>query len=95
MDFKEQLEKIKELGFNPLDIMIANELEQMLEVEELETTEDEFELACDLIKEAYLNSEEAPIIYNYIIALFDLLEEGNELEELWYYDIINKLIFSR
>lgn len=94
MNFREQLNKINELGINPLDVMIANQLEEVLEVEETEMNEEEFELACELIKGAYLNSEETPIIYNCIMALLDLLEEGNKLEELWCFEIINKIRFS-
>jgi hypothetical protein len=54
MTFREQLNKANELKINICDLIIANELDCILD---FEYTESQFEKLCSLAREVYLKSE--------------------------------------
>lgn len=54
MTYREQLNKVRDLGLNICDLEIANELDAVLD---FEYTEDEFEGLCAFSVEIYLKAE--------------------------------------
>ena len=54
MTYREQLNKVRDLGLNICDLEIANELDAVLD---FEYTEDEFESLCAFSIEVYLKAE--------------------------------------
>ena len=56
MTYREQLNKVNELGINICDLTIANELDCVLEAGTY--TEKDFERLCDFAKNVYLKSSE-------------------------------------
>lgn len=54
MTYREQLNKIRDLGLNICDLEIANELDAVLD---FEYTEEEFESLCAFSVEIYLKAE--------------------------------------
>lgn len=54
MTYREQLNKVRDLGLNICDLEIANELDAVLD---FEYTEDEFESLCAFSVEIYLKAE--------------------------------------
>ena len=92
MNYKQTLEKAKELGINVLKLEIASEMKGVFD--ELLCDED-FELCCNFVKQAYLKSEKVTI-YNLCIALETFFNANigktikTTLEEMSYYDLIDE-----
>ena len=79
MTYREQLNKIRDLGISICDLEIANELDAVLD---FEYTEEEFESLCAFGVEIYLKAEKMTtdaIAY----CINDLVEEeGKTVEEI-------------
>lgn len=95
MNYREQLQKAKEIGIDPISLEVASEVEYWFSG--IELSENEFELICELIKDSYLKSPYAHI-YNLahalyiIICEYDLNEES--VEDIVKNTSINELIAS-
>ena len=90
MTYREQLNKVRDLGISICDLEIANELDAVLD---FEYTEEEFESLCAFSVEIYLKAEKMTtdaIAY----CINDLVEEeGKTVEEILKmnkWDFINK-----
>ena len=90
MTYREQLNKVRDLGISICDLEIANELDAVLD---FEYTEEEFESLCDFSVEIYLKSEKMTtdaIAY----CINDLVEEKGktvkEILEMDKWDFIDK-----
>ncbi len=90
MTYREQLNKVRDLGISICDLEIANELDTVLD---FEYTEEEFESLCAFGVEIYLKAEKMTtdaIAY----CINDLVnEEGKTVEEILKmnkWDFINK-----
>lgn len=79
MTYREQLNKVRNLGISICDLKIANELDAVLD---FEYTEEEFESLCAFSVEAYLDAEAMTTnaIAKCINDLVD--EEGKTVEEI-------------
>jgi hypothetical protein len=55
MKYKEQLEKVRQMGISIIDLEVANECECVFD---FDYTEEEFEKLCGLAVELYLKSSE-------------------------------------
>ena len=79
MTYREQLNKVRDLGISICDLEIANELDAVLD---FEYTEEEFESLCVFSVEAYLDAEAMTTnaIARCINDLVD--EEGKTVEEI-------------
>lgn len=79
MTYREQLDKVRDLGISICDLEIANELDAVLD---FEYTEEEFESLCVFSVEAYLDAEAMTTnaIARCINDLVD--EEGKTVEEI-------------
>lgn len=79
MTYREQLNKVRNLGISICDLEIANELDAVLD---FEYTEEEFESLCAFGVEAYLDAEAMTTnaIAKCINDLVD--EEGKTVEEI-------------
>lgn len=79
MTYREQLNKVRNLGISICDLEIANELDAVLD---FEYTEEEFESLCAFSVEAYLDAEAMTTnaIARCINDLVD--EEGKTVEEI-------------
>ena len=79
MTYREQLNKVRDLGISICDLEIANELDAVLD---FEYTEEEFESLCSFSVEIYLKAEKMTtdaIAY----CINDLVEEeGKTVEEI-------------
>lgn len=79
MTYREQLNKVRDLGISICDLEIANELDAVLD---FEYTEEEFESLCAFSVEIYLKAEKMTtdaIAY----CINDLVEEeGKTVEEI-------------
>lgn len=79
MTYREQLNKVRDLGISICDLEIANELDAVLD---FEYTEEEFESLCAFSVEIYLKAEKMTtdaIAY----CINDLVEEeGKAVEEI-------------
>ena len=79
MTYREQLDKVRDLGISICDLEIANELDAVLD---FEYTEEEFESLCAFSVEIYLKAEKMTtnaIAY----CINDLVEEeGKTVEEI-------------
>lgn len=90
MKFLEQLKKVQELKLDVLDIEVADECECVFD---FKYTDDEFEKLCGVVKQAYLKDEEMTI--NALVnTVNDFLKRKEytikEIEEMSYWDLINK-----
>ena len=90
MTYREQLNKVRDLGISICDLEIANELDAVLD---FEYTEEEFESLCAFSVEIYLKAEKMTtdaIAY----CINDLVEEeGKTVKEILKmnkWDFINK-----
>lgn len=79
MTYREQLNKVRDLGLSICDLEIANELDAVLD---FEYTEEEFESLCAFSVEAYLDAE--AMTTNAIAkCINDLVnEEGKTVKEI-------------
>ena len=79
MTYREQLNKVRDLGISICDLEVANELDAVLD---FEYTEEEFESLCAFSVEIYLKAEKMTtdaIAY----CINDLVEEeGKTVEEI-------------
>ena len=86
MNYREQLQKAKEICISLIDLEIATEVESMkYDLLNKTMSDEEFELCCALIEEAYIKSEDITI--NQLArALSDILEreenENKSIEEI-------------
>lgn len=71
MNYREQLQKANELGLDILSLAIANEVDFQFSRQQLSSIE--FEMACELVMESYLKSEELSI-YSIIHALYNIID---------------------
>lgn len=78
MTYREQLDKVNELGIDILDLTVANELFCVLDCE---YTEKDFERLCEYAKYIYLKAEDitAEAIAQ---AINDLLVEGKSVDDV-------------
>jgi hypothetical protein len=78
MTYREQLDKVNELGINICDLTIANELDCVLDCE---YTEKDFERLCDFARNVYLKSSDitAEAIAR---AIDDLLSQGKTVGKI-------------
>lgn len=79
MTYREQLNKVKELGISICDLEVANELDAVLD---FDYTDEEFERLCEYAKNAYYEAYEMTInaIADYINDLVN--EDGKTVEEV-------------
>lgn len=79
MTYREQLNKVRDLGISICDLKIANELDAVLD---FEYTEEEFESLCAFSVEVYLDAKTmtTDAIARCINDLVD--EEGKTVEEI-------------
>ena len=95
MNYKETLEKARELRINVLKLEVATEMKYIFD--ELLCDED-FELCCSFVKQAYLKSEKVTL-YNLCIALETFINANigktikTMLEEMSFYDLIDEAIW--
>ena len=81
MYYREQLEKAKQNDIDVISLDVANEVECIFDIE---MTDEEFELCCGFVEQAYLKSEYISI-WSLARALYDMItDEDNTLniEEL-------------
>jgi hypothetical protein len=91
MTYREQLNKVNELGINICDLTIANELDCVLDGE---YTEKDFERLCDYAVYIYLKSYNIPA-EAIALAIEDLLSQGKTVETIVAmdkYTFINKAV---
>jgi hypothetical protein len=91
MNYREQLEKAKEIGIDPISLQVANEVECV--IVEFEMTPREYQLICSFVEQCYLKSEYSNI-YNLVRAIRDLIlkQVYNEEKEENIYSSIEELI---
>lgn len=91
MNYREQLEKAKEIGIDPISLNVANEVE--CTIVEFEMTPREYQLICSFVEQCYLTSEYSNI-YNLVKAIRDLILKKvyNEEKEENIYSSIEELI---
>lgn len=79
MTYREQLNKVNELGINIFDLSIADELNSILS---FDYTDEEFERLCEYAKNAYYEAYEMTMnaIANCIDGLVN--EDGKTVEEI-------------
>ena len=74
MTYREQLNKVNELGINICDLTIANELDCVLDCE---YTEKDFERLCEFARDIYLKSDSITAE-----AIDDLLLQGKTVGQV-------------
>ena len=81
MTFREQLNKVNELGISICDLEVAYECDCIFN---FEYTEQEFEQLCDFAKYCYLKDESGNIAPNFIAyAINELIkEDGKTIQEV-------------
>lgn len=84
MNYREQLQKAKEIGINPISLQVANEAEYWFSG--IELSENDFELICELIEDSWLKSEYSHI-NNLTRALYNIICEC-DLTEVSIEDIV-------
>ena len=91
MTYRETLNKAKEHEINVIDLSVATELDCLAEVEEVELTEEQFETACSIIRNAYLKASEPISIWALTMALLNMIKEDEEdLNEIDCWDLLYK-----
>lgn len=91
MTYRETLRKAEEHKINVIELSVATELDCLVEVEEVELTEEQFETACGIIKNAYLKANEPISIWALTMALLNMLKEDEEdLNEIDCWDLLYK-----
>lgn len=90
MTYRETLNKAEEHKINVIDLSVATELDNLIDVEEIEFTEEQFELACYLIQRAYMKTCEISI-FAITQALLAMIKEDNQkLEEIDVWNLLQK-----
>lgn len=89
MNYKEQLQKAKEMTLDIISLQVA--MEVSCTFYEIELTDKEFELCCSIIENAYLKSEYSNV-WNIAKALRDLIKNQVLDEEEKIYNSIEELI---
>ena len=94
MNFKEQLNKVRELEINILELEIANEVEAF-DYNNILSDED-FERVCSIVLDYYLDTENIPIsdIIKFIFSLIENEKTIDEIIDMDKYDFIDQLIFG-
>ena len=95
MTYRETLNKARENKIEAIKLNIANELDYFINCEELELDEEQFETACELVEEAYIESEVLMTVWALVRTLVDkITEEGTEvLNDTWYKDLIQQATY--
>lgn len=90
MTYRETLNKAEEHKIEVIPLSIATELDNLVEVEEMEFTEEQFERACGIIERAYMKTCETSI-FAITQALLEMIKEDNQvLEEIDVWDLLRK-----
>ena len=76
MNFRETHQKAKEIGINPFDLIVADELENAMDTLEVKLNEEQFELACEVIQQAYFKADDNVSFWNLARAYIDLKTGG-------------------
>lgn len=94
MNFKEQLNKARELKINLLAVEIAYEVESFKYNETL--SDEDFEKVCSIVLYYYLDTENIPIpdITKFIFSLIENEKTIDEIIDMDKYDFIDQLIFG-
>lgn len=92
MTFREQLNKVNELGISICDLEVANECDCIFN---FEYTEQEFEQLCDFARYCYLKDQSGDIGPNHIAqAIDDLIREDEktiqEVLDMSGWDILDR-----
>ena len=82
MNYKEQLEKAKEMGLDIISLEVANEIKCFFD---FKLSDYEFELCCSLVEQSYLKSEDLTIL-QLTRALYDIITK-DVFEEKTYSNI--------
>ena len=93
MNFKEQLNKVRELKLSIVALEVANEVEAF----DYEGTlsDEDFERVCSIVLDYYLDTDNISIS-DIVRFIFSLIEDGKTIDEIVYmdkYDFIDQLIF--
>lgn len=76
MTFREQLNKVNELGISICDLEVANECDCIFN---FEYTEQEFDQLCDFVRHCYLKDQSGNITPNHIAqAINELITEDEK-----------------
>ena len=59
MNYKETLKLARQQNINAFDLIVATELADAIDMFEVKLNDSQFELACDVIRNAYFRAEEA------------------------------------
>jgi hypothetical protein len=88
MNFRETLEKAKECNIDIINLWIADEVESTIGGSDVELNINDFEVACNLVRRAYLKSDYISI-QNIVLALLNELEESQKkLEEIDVWELV-------
>ena len=93
MNFKEQLDKVRELKISILALEVANEVETFDYNNTL--SDEDFERICSIVFDYYLDTNDISISA-IVIFIFSLIEDGKTIDEIIdmdKYDFIDQLIF--
>ena len=82
MNFRETLEKAKELEISAIDLIVADEVNAIFDEED-----ERFEEMCSLVKTAYLKSENIEV-WQLVKALEYKLEKGYKIRAIDKWDLI-------
>ena len=58
MNYRETLQLAKQNDINAFDLIIATELEEATDTFEIKLSDEQFESACEVIRDAYFRTEE-------------------------------------
>jgi hypothetical protein len=87
MSFKKQLQEFKKLNtFNLYDLVVAEEMDFLSE----EVSDSDFEILCQVAKNAHLKSEYCSI-QQVVNAIYQLLQDGCTVQEIAEYDYFDIL----
>ena len=82
MNFRETLEKARDLEISAIDLIVADEVNAIFDEED-----EHFEEMCGLVKTAYLKSENIEV-WQLVKALENELKNGLELRDIKKWDLI-------
>lgn len=89
-ELRDFLRENKENGFR---MMIADEMQYIIDENEEDGFEDEiFEMLCENAEDAYLKADEDVDIYKLCKTVYNMYKEGT-LEGATSWDVINELLF--
>ena len=88
MTYRETLNKAYEHKINVIDLSAAVELDNLIDVEEIELTEEQFEKACSIIRNAYLRANEPITFWTLTMTLIEMIKKGENLNEMNCWDLL-------